>query len=242
MMLPLPCAQHPPASKLAGVVATDHQVVERGADIRKRHVLGRAGLRLARHVAQKVHPPEFAIHRGEHTVDMVGVGHVAGDRQRLAAELDGCCARSPQCRPRCGPAARGLRPPRPARAPWRGPCLAHFRSRQRCGRSDQTSLSLDQRVPQVCRKEVLKRSYKKMHAEHADYDRGSGSASGLRRTICVLCVHLLVSALGAFLLCRCGDRSREARHLLFGVVVVHGRAHETGQLARLGIEQRWTGS
>src|SRR6266478_9848735 len=35
-----------------------------------------------------------------------------------------------------------------------------------------------------------------------------------------------------------GDRRRDARHLLFGVVVVHGRAHEIGQPARPGIEQR----
>jgi hypothetical protein len=32
-----------------------------------------------------------------------------------------------------------------------------------------------------------------------------------------------------------GDRPREARHLLFGVVVVHGRAHEIGHPGRPGI-------
>ena len=44
-------------------------------------------LGLPGHIAQDSRPPELAVHSGEHPVDVVGVGHVAGDRQRLAAEL-----------------------------------------------------------------------------------------------------------------------------------------------------------
>ena len=39
--------QHPPARKLAGVVAADHQVVECPLDVFERHVFRRAGLGLA---------------------------------------------------------------------------------------------------------------------------------------------------------------------------------------------------
>jgi len=41
----------------------------------------------ASNVAQDVHPAKLAVHRGEHPVDVIGVGHVTGDRECLAAEL-----------------------------------------------------------------------------------------------------------------------------------------------------------
>jgi hypothetical protein len=69
------------------VFAADHHVVECGADVRERHVLGRACLRLACHVPQHVHMAELAVHSGEDAVDMVGVGHVPSDRQCLATEF-----------------------------------------------------------------------------------------------------------------------------------------------------------
>jgi hypothetical protein len=59
---------------------------ERGPDIGQRHILGHSDLGFARHVAQNVHSAAFAVHGGEYPVDMVGVGDVAGDRQRLAAK------------------------------------------------------------------------------------------------------------------------------------------------------------
>ena len=57
------------------------------ANIGERHVLGRAGSRLACDIAQHIHPSEFAINGGEHSINMSGIGHIAGDRQRLVAQL-----------------------------------------------------------------------------------------------------------------------------------------------------------